>query len=217
MNQIASRNRVWRTAVLLTFVLPFVPLSLGAQSDADDADASRNWRARVMGGVYRDGFDVGADGDRVGKLLGVRLLRDLPDDAASGLIYGLAFDLGVTHDVASHADPNRIVSGYLWDILMADIGVARRMQSVTLRAGVRTGVASRYRTREGEVGNPPRLPAGTMASRRQFGPVAGGVVGLALPTGSRLQFEVEAVAYAMRVQESTKVLPALLAGLSWRL
>ena len=150
-------------------------------------------------------------------MLGVRLTRSPRASTISGVSYGIAFDLGVTHDVASHAGADRIIGGYLWDILTADLGVVRRMESVMLRAGVRAGVASRYRTREEEVGNPPRLPAGTMASRRQFGPVAGGAAGVVVPAGSRVRFELEAVANVTRVQERTEMLPAALVGLSWGL
>lgn len=209
----------WQRAATLLMrvsVTLFVPFSLAAQNEGARADASREWHMGVAGGLYRDGFDEGDDGDRTGKLLGVRLLRDLPNDATSGLIYGLAFDLGVTHDVASHAMADRIVSGYLWDILTAEVSGAWRLQTVSLRAGVRVGAASQYRTREAEVGNPIRLPAGTMASRRQFGPVAGAVVGLSRPARSRAQFNVEALAYGMNVESRNAAIAAVVLGLSWR-
>lgn len=58
-----------------------VPMSLGAQCQAEGGDASRNWRARVVGGFYRDGSDGIAGIRRMRQ----NILRDSSNAGASRL------------------------------------------------------------------------------------------------------------------------------------
>lgn len=170
----------------------------------------------VAGGIFRDAFDAAADDERSGGILAVRFAYGSKAADRVGLSYVAAFDYGVSHDVGRHDGTSYIVSGYSWNVVSAGIEAARWAGGTRINAGIRLGVASRYRTKEGEVGTPLSLSAGTMASRRRFGPVAGVSVGAAFPLDGRLQLATEAVAYGVRVDGRTEVLPAVMVGVAWR-